>query len=88
MPRPIQPSQGLGCTFRVRPRSGKKLPVNEDHYLSQPQAARHLGVSVATIQRRIADGTLPAYRSGRMVRVKLSDLERMMKRIPTMGAVA
>ncbi|MDK9646984.1 helix-turn-helix domain-containing protein [Propionibacterium freudenreichii] len=56
--------------------------------MSQPQAARHLGVSVATIQRRIADGTLPAYRSGRMVRVKLSDLERMMKRIPTMDAVA
>ncbi|WP_285126050.1 helix-turn-helix transcriptional regulator [Propionibacterium freudenreichii] len=62
--------------------------MNEnDKYLSQPQAARYVGMSVTTIQRRIADGTLPAYRAGnRAVRVKQSDLDRMMKRIPTMVA--
>lgn len=66
----------------------KEASMNEDKYLSQPQAANYLGMSVATIQRRIADGTLPAYRSGHMVRVKLSDLEAMMTQIQPEPAAA
>lgn len=46
----------------------KTLPT----YLSLEQAAQITEQSVKTIRRRIADGTLPAYRfGGRSIRIKL-----------------
>lgn len=52
--------------------------------LSLSQAAEILGLSIKTIRRRIAAGDLPAYRSGRrLIRVKASDLDRLLRRIPT-----
>lgn len=39
--------------------------------VSVPDAARALGVSVATVRRRIADRSLPSTRVGRAVRVNL-----------------
>lgn len=59
--------------------STRKPPV----WLSRQQAADELGMSVKTIGRRIADGSLPAYRVGGRVRVKGSDLDRLPRRIPT-----
>ncbi len=42
------------------------------------RAAAYLGVSVKTLRRRIADGTLRAYRVGpRAIRVTLEDLETL-----------
>lgn len=38
--------------------------------LSVPDAARLLNVSADTIRRRIADGTLPAVRVGKLLRVR------------------
>lgn len=37
-------------------------------------AAEELSVSVKTIRRRIADGTVRAYRIGRLIRVDLDEL--------------
>lgn len=37
-------------------------------------AAEELSVSVKTIRRRIADGSVPAYRIGRLIRVNLDEL--------------
>lgn len=49
------------------------------NYLRLDQAAECLGVSVATVRRRIADGLLPAYRDGsRIVRVREVDIHRYM----------
>jgi excisionase family DNA binding protein len=39
-----------------------------------------------TLRRRIADGSLPAYKMGRQIRVKESDLMASMRRIPTRSA--
>lgn len=52
-------------------------------WLSRQQAAEEYGVSVKTIARRIADGSLPAYRVGGRVRVKGADLDKLARRIPT-----
>lgn len=60
----------------------RKPPV----WLSRQDAADEYGVSVKTIGRRIADGSLPAYRVGGRVRVKAADLERLARRIPTPAA--
>ena len=38
--------------------------------------ADELGCSLATVKRRVACGTLPAFRDGRLVRVREDDLHR------------
>ncbi len=44
--------------------------------LTLRQAADLLGCSPATVKRRIRAGTLPAFRDGRIVRVREDDLRR------------
>lgn len=52
-------------------------------FVSLAQAADILGISVHTLRRRIAAGELPAYRSGRrIIRIRINDVERVMRRIP------
>ena len=46
-------------------------------------AAEEFSVSVKTIRRRIADGTVTGYRIGRLIRVDLDELrERLAVTIP------
>lgn len=53
-------------------------------FISLSTAADILGISVHTVRRRIAAGELPAYRTGRrIIRVRVADLERLLKRVPT-----
>jgi excisionase family DNA binding protein len=56
-------------------------------FMSIADAAADCGLSVKTIRRRIADGTLPGYRPprSRAIRVKRSDVEKLMRPIPTTG---
>lgn len=56
---------------------------NDERFISRAEAAKIAGCSVDTIDRRIAEGLLPAYRFGaKTIRVKLSDIENMFRRIP------
>jgi excisionase family DNA binding protein len=58
----------------------RTLPV----YLSLEEAAKVMSLSVKTIRRRIADGTIPAYECGRRpIRIRLDDLEAALRRIPS-----
>ncbi len=58
----------------------KTLPV----YLSLEEAAEVMSLSVKTIRRRIADGTIPAYQCGRRpIRIRRDDLEAALRRIPS-----
>ena len=53
-------------------------------YLSLEEAAESMAVSVKTIRRWIAAGTLPAYRCGtRAIRIRLEDLEAAPRQIPS-----
>jgi len=55
--------------------------------ISLQEAAIELGVSVDTIRRRIADGSLPAVRVGpRLLRVNKADVFAMSKPVPTAEA--
>ncbi len=57
----------------------RSIPV----YLSLDEAAEAMSVSVKTIRRWIAAGTLPAYCCGkRAIRIKLEDLESAPRKIP------
>lgn len=44
-------------------------------YMSISQAAECYSVSTKTIRRRIADGSLPAYRSGKLIRLRRDELD-------------
>jgi excisionase family DNA binding protein len=64
------------------PRPALNPPAPE--WLSLQQAALIYGVSVDTLRRRIAAGKLPASRFGvRLIRVRIEDLERLYRRIPS-----
>lgn len=57
-------------------------------WLNQAEAADYLGVTDRTIRAYIARGDLPAarVRGSRLVRIKLADLDALMRPIPTAGA--
>jgi excisionase family DNA binding protein len=56
--------------------------------MSLEQTAECMSVSVKTIRRWIAAGTLPAYRCGkRAIRIKLDDLEAAPRQIPVTSMV-
>jgi len=51
------------------------------------EVASRYNVSSKTIRRRIADGSLPAFRVGpRLIRVDVADVERLFRPIPTRQA--
>lgn len=53
-------------------------------FISLSAAADILGISVHTLRRRIAAGELPAFRTGRrIIRVRVSDLEKLLRRVPS-----
>jgi excisionase family DNA binding protein len=52
--------------------------------ISLQAAAEKLGVSVDTVRRRIADGSLTAYRVGpRLLRVDSDDVDALATPVPT-----
>lgn len=52
--------------------------------VSLPEAAEQFGVSVKTLRRRIADGTIRGYRIGRLIRVDLHELQnRLLIEMPS-----
>ncbi len=58
--------------------------VPEPKWLSLQQAANVYGISVDTLRRSISTGQLPAARFGpRLIRVRIRDLERQFRPIPT-----
>ena len=56
--------------------------------LTLAEAADALGCSVATVKRRIRSGSLPAFRDGRLVRIREDDLRRYVAERVARAAVA
>lgn len=56
-------------------------------YITLDEAADYLSCSVLTVRRRIAAGDLPGFKVGRSksIRVRLDDVEAMMRPIPAAG---
>ncbi len=57
--------------------------MEETSYLTAAQAAACLGISLRTVRRRIADGSLPSVKIGGAVRVPASALEPPERRSAT-----
>ncbi len=57
--------------------------------ISIADAAVRLGVSPKTVRRRIADGSLPAYRVGpHLVRLDPAEVDALLRPIPCAGSAA
>jgi excisionase family DNA binding protein len=48
-------------------------------WLGTPEAARYLGISQRTLYRILDAGQLPAYRFGRVVRLKQTDVDKFIE---------
>jgi excisionase family DNA binding protein len=57
--------------------------MDEQTYLSARETAERLGISLRTVRRRIADGSLPSLKIGGAVRIPASALEPPQARMPT-----
>jgi excisionase family DNA binding protein len=53
-------------------------PITDRPPFSITEAATFTGLSRATIERRIADGTLKATKIGRAVRISAADVDRLL----------
>ena len=51
---------------------------NENGWVGTTHAADHLGVTVRTLYRLIDGGQVPAYKIGRVVRLRLADLDEFI----------
>jgi excisionase family DNA binding protein len=62
---------------------GVTAPVpggGEIHWLSTREAARHLGITTRTLYRLIDSGQVPAYKFGRVIRLKAVEVDRFIEK--------
>jgi len=48
-------------------------------WMSTKEAAEHLGVTLRSLYRFIDEGSLPAYKFGRVIRLKATDVDRFIE---------
>jgi len=55
------------------------MSLDEVHWMSTAEAARRLGITPRTLYRFIDEGQLPAYRFGRVIRLKASEVDAFIE---------
>ncbi|GAA4714405.1 hypothetical protein GCM10023198_42020 [Promicromonospora umidemergens] len=65
----------------------RPTPAHPTRLIPLAGAAAHFHVSVKTLRRRIADGTIAGYRVGRLIRVDLDELTQNVVTIPSARSV-
>jgi excisionase family DNA binding protein len=55
------------------------MASHEMEWMSTSEAARHLGVTPRTVYRLIDEGQLPAYKFGRVIRLKREEVEAFIE---------
>lgn len=80
---------GLVSLAFVLPRESPAMSSTTPSRVPLREAAALSSVSVKTLRRRIADGTITGYRFGpRLLLVDLAELEAAMRPIPTRSTIA
>ena len=51
----------------------------EDEWLSTAEAARRLGITARTLYRFIDEGQVPAYKFGRVIRLRAAEVEAFIE---------
>jgi excisionase family DNA binding protein len=58
----------------------RNVPDEEIVWLSTQEAARRLGITTRTLYRFVDEGQIPAYKMGRVFRLKRSDVDEFIDR--------
>jgi excisionase family DNA binding protein len=58
--------------------SSPAYPADEIHWLSTGDAAERLGITPRTLYRFIDEGQVSAYRFGRVIRLKATDVDKFI----------
>lgn len=56
------------------------MAVQADEWVGAPRAAELLGIRLPTLYRRIDAGELPAFRFGRVIRLRRCDIDAFVER--------
>ncbi len=75
MPEEPTEAGGDGATSEDEP----QVHYDEVIWLSTLKAANRMGITTRTLYRFIDRGDLPAYRFGRVIRLRLSDVDRFVE---------
>ena len=67
----MKTSVGLSC--------GLMASSADIEWLSTQEAARRLGITTRTLYRFVDQGELPAYRMGRVIRLKAADIDTFIE---------
>ncbi|GAC1589784.1 MAG: hypothetical protein NVS3B21_06720 [Acidimicrobiales bacterium] len=54
--------------------------VADSEWLGTPESAERLGITQRTLYRLIDEGQVPAYKMGRVLRVRTADIEAFLER--------
>ena len=65
--------------------SANHPPTSENRPLTLRDAADYCGVSIETMRARVHDGTIPAARLGKAIRIRPADLDALFVAAPTQG---
>ena len=65
--------------------STKPALTSHNRPLSLRDAADYCGVSIETMRARVHDGTIPAARLGKAIRIRPADLDALFIDAPTKG---
>lgn len=76
-----EPLKGRGRRAReaARGASADEIDLNQTEWLSTQEAAQRLGITPRTLYRFIDQGDLPAYRFGRVIRLRAHEVERFVE---------
>jgi excisionase family DNA binding protein len=56
--------------------------MTRHRYLSLATVADEHDISIKSLRRRVAEGTIPAYRVGSQLRIREADLDRLVRPVP------
>jgi excisionase family DNA binding protein len=60
-----------------------RIRLDAPLYVSTAEAAKMIGVSVCTVQAWVRQNRLRGYKAGRLLRIRVDDLEAFISRAPT-----
>jgi excisionase family DNA binding protein len=68
--------------LEARPIPSTQIRPDAPLYVSSAEAARMIGVSLCTVQAWVRQNRLRAYKAGRLLRIRVDDLEAFISRAP------
>lgn len=72
-------ASGMVTRLRAVSEDTHRTSQQAPRWVSTAEAAFYLGVTPRTVYRFIDDGVLPAYRFGRVIRIKAADLDEFIE---------